>query len=502
MTTPTFLPESARTYAPKLSKSSYKGPIVGFHDGQAYQQISKGAYIQHPATGLDAKEGDSLTIAYMDGQRTIAPYEPGVNRPSNELDTAQDAKTPKAPKESTKAVKRTAKGAPATKKPSMADVESSIYQRVAKGLLQAMEEGNTMWQKPWGASRNQSRPHNGTTGTNYAGINVLLLHIEMLRRGSSDTRFMTYRQCEAMAEKMRADGVPEDQLPQVKKGSKSVEIIKFGKTQPKVTPILDEAGKPVLDEDGKPKVKKGYSRSFLQTFNVFHASDIANLPPMPEVDPLPQWQVHALAEEYVKALNVDVQHVPGDRACYSPLIDRITMPERTQFKTQDAYYATLLHEAAHATGHESRLGRPMVGVFGSEPYAFEEAIAETASVMICASIGIIQDMDPKSPYMQQHGAYMTSWKGVLKSNPEEAVKTLMKAMSEGEKVARYVLQEDIDLEAKRDAEGHDMSQGLAQNLLNDMDHTVVNSFNPQPDLFTAGEPTNEGIDQEYTGMAY
>lgn len=502
MTTPTFLPESARTYAPKLSKSSYKGPIVGFHDGQAYQQISKGAYIQHPATGLDAQEGDSLTIAYMDGQRTIAPYEPGVNRPGNELDAAQEAKTPKAPKEPTKTVKRTAKGAPATKKPSMADVESSIYQRVAKSLLQAMEEGNTMWQKPWGASRNQSRPHNGTTGTNYAGMNVVLLHIEMLRRGSSDTRFMTYRQCEAMAEKMRADGVPEDQLPQVKKGSKSVEIIKFGKTQPKVTPILDESGNPVLDEDGKPKVKKGYSRSFLQTFNVFHASDIANMPPMPEVDPLPQWQVHALAEDYVKALNVDVQHVPGNRACYSSLIDRITMPERTQFKTQDAYYSTLIHESAHATGHESRLNRPLGNMFGSEPYAYEELIAETASAMVCARLGIAPDMDANSEFMQQHAAYLTSWKGALKSNPEESVKTLMKAMGEAEKCARYLMQEDMGLEAKHEPEGHVMSQGLNVDLNHDLEHSSMNAFNPQPDLFTAGEPANEGIDQEYEGMSY
>lgn len=59
---------------------------------------------------------------------------------------------------------------------------------------------------------------------------------------------------------------------------------------------------------------------------------------------------------------------PSERA-RTRCVDRIVLPERSQFKSSDMYYATALHELGHATGHESRLNRDLTGNFGSESYA-------------------------------------------------------------------------------------------------------------------------------------
>ena len=48
--------------------------------------------------------------------------------------------------------------------------------------------------------------------------------------------------------------------------------------------------------------------------------------------------------------HIEIRHVPADRACYTPRLDRITMPEREQFHDEHSYEQTLLHELAHAPG--------------------------------------------------------------------------------------------------------------------------------------------------------
>ena len=63
-------------------------------------------------------------------------------------------------------------------------------------------------------------------------------------------------------------------------------------------------------------------------------------------------------------------------AFYSVTDDKICMPPRESFKSANSYYATMLHEIAHSTGHPSRLNRPLNNKFGTKDYAYEELIAE------------------------------------------------------------------------------------------------------------------------------
>lgn len=112
---------------------------------------------------------------------------------------------------------------------------------------------------------------------------------------------------------------------------------------------------------------------------------------------------------------VRIDHVAGDRAYYNKVEDRVVLPERSQFPTQDAYTHTALHELGHATGHPSRLDRSTLtkhGGFGSETYAREELRAEIAAMMSGEKLGVGHE--------PRHGtAYVASWVQALKDDQRE-----------------------------------------------------------------------------------
>jgi len=84
------------------------------------------------------------------------------------------------------------------------------------------------------------------------------------------------------------------------------------------------------------------------------------------------------------------------------------MPPLARFTTHAAFYATLLHEVAHWTGHERRLHRPMGGTFGTPSYAREELTAEITSAFLCADFALPGDL--------QHPEYIGSWLQVLRDD--------------------------------------------------------------------------------------
>ena len=97
----------------------------------------------------------------------------------------------------------------------------------------------------------------------------------------------------------------------------------------------------------------------------------------------PEWEGHERAEALIRSSGVRVDHVTGDRACYSLKDDRVVLPERSQFASVEACTDTALHELGHATGHPGRLNRPTLvdhGGFGTETCAREELRAEIPRV--------------------------------------------------------------------------------------------------------------------------
>ena len=87
-----------------------------------------------------------------------------------------------------------------------------------------------------------------------------------------------------------------------------------------------------------------------------------------------------------------------------------------------------MHEVGHATGHESRLGRPF-GAPGGAAYAREELRAEIASAMMARKLGIGHDP-------AQHAAYADSWLKVLANDPHE----IFRAARDAETINDWVLE--------------------------------------------------------------
>lgn len=214
----------------------------------------------------------------------------------------------------------------------------------------------------------------------------------------------------------------------MRKGEKA-SLIQFVKTHELVTK-RDEQGKPILDEKGKPvKAKVGLNRAIITSAWVFNAQQVDGIEPLvkPDVKQF-QWDSIQRAENIIQASGADITHKSGDRAYYSPALDSITMPMREQFDASDKYYATLLHELGHWTGHENRLDRSLINKFGTEGYAREELRAEIASMLIGQELHIGHDPG-------QHVAYVDNWIQILRDTPFE----IHAAAADAEKIFKYLL---------------------------------------------------------------
>ena len=74
------------------------------------------------------------------------------------------------------------------------------------------------------------------------------------------------------------------------------------------------------------------------------------------------------AEGFIAATKADIR-TGGNEALYLPSPDYIRMPHLKAFENTGHYYATLLHECGHWTGHEKRLNRDLNTRFKTKAYA-------------------------------------------------------------------------------------------------------------------------------------
>lgn len=98
----------------------------------------------------------------------------------------------------------------------------------------------------------------------------------------------------------------------------------------------------------------------------------------------------------------------GGRALrYLPSIDCVCIPIELPIELEpDSYYAVVLHELVHWTGHERRLKRDLGSKFGDRSNAAEELVAELASLFLCAELGI--------EHRVQHPECIDAWLSLLK----------------------------------------------------------------------------------------
>lgn len=274
--------------------------------------------------------------------------------------------------------------------------KQDVYASVTDRIIAALESGTVPWRKPWAT---RGGPVSLSTGKAYRGINVFLLGLE----GCADPRWGTYKAISA------AGG-------QVRKGEKGTRII-----------LWKPARFHALDEQGEP-VEKGTQYLLLREYVVFNAEQADGLPalePVNDHEHTPNERAEAIVAGWESGPHIAHGY---DGASYSPTTDVVRMPDADAFDSDDDYYTTLFHELTHATGHESRLKRIEPALFGTDPYAREELVAELGASMLAGLAGLSTAAGANS------AAYIAGWLARLRDDR----KLIVNAAAQAQKAADLI----------------------------------------------------------------
>ena len=281
-----------------------------------------------------------------------------------------------------------------------------VYQSITDQIIAVIEAGVGTFTMPWHRDTGTTMPTNALTGSTYNGVNVIALWAAAEHRGFTTGYWATYKQWSLLG-------------GQVRKGEKGSVVVFYKQTNIEVS-----------DTDSGERENKSvlYARSS-RVFNVEQV-DGWQAPRPAASDPI---KVLVEAERFVMVTSADIR-IGGDRAYYRPRTDHIQMPDRDRFTGTEtigataSYYATLLHELTHWTGHSGRLDRDLSGRFGHEAYAMEELVAELGAAFLCSDLGITNRPRP------DHAAYIGHWLAVLKKD----TRAIFTAASKANEARRFL----------------------------------------------------------------
>jgi antirestriction protein ArdC len=284
--------------------------------------------------------------------------------------------------------------------PPPAEERADVYARVTDAIVAAIESGMAKgrdWRMPWHRRRDAGAapalPVNVASRRGYRGVNTLALWAAAEARGYPAGLWGTYRQWAELG-------------GQVRQGERATTVVfwRFSDAAQR-----GDAASPAEDgEEGDEGARRG---PWARAYAVFNAAQVDGAALPADTAPrLPEAARIASAEAFFAALpGLDLRH-GGTAAFYAPATDHVQMPPFADFRTGEGYYATLAHEAAHWTGHPSRLARDLTGRFGGQAYAAEELVAELGTAFALASLGL--SAEPR----EDHARYVAHWLGLLRGD--------------------------------------------------------------------------------------
>lgn len=280
----------------------------------------------------------------------------------------------------------------------------NVNELVTNRILELLKEGTIPWKSPW-ISRGSHISVNWKTQKPYRGINQMLLPF-----GGEYATFNQIRE---------AGG-------RVKKGEKGHIVVLWKPCKTKVKQEDIEA------QEDENTTEKTYL--LLRYYRVFEINTQcegleSKRPKLPVFDHDPVAEGEAIVQGFVGG--PEIRFAPG-RAYYKPFFDYVSVPPLSDYPNPHEYYSTLFHELVHSTGHESRLNRDGITKsrgFGSDPYAFEELVAEMGAAMLCAHAGI------DNSTIENSAAYIDNWLTVLRND----TKLVIKAASHAQKAVDLIL---------------------------------------------------------------
>lgn len=275
----------------------------------------------------------------------------------------------------------------------------SVYEIVTERIIKSLESGVVPWQMPW----RTKMPMNFVSKKPYRGINPFLL------TGRKSPYWVSFKQMVSLGGTL-------------KENDKKASMVIFWK-------FVDTDEK---DDDGKTK-----KAPMLRYYNVFNLDQIEGIE-VPEEEGLKFTPIELADKVILGYPNCPAINYGGDRAAYSPSLDKITMPVKESFIGVGEYYSTLYHEMVHSTGHSSRLNRAEVMDvirFGSDTYAQEELVAEIGSSFLQAETGIVN-----TAVQQNSEAYIKNWIKRLSDDK----KFVVLASARAQKAVDYILDRKFD----------------------------------------------------------
>lgn len=330
----------------------------------------------------------------------------------------------------------------------------NALQKFSDMLIARMEQmKESKWKKGWtdGRTAQFGLPQN-LAGRPYTGSNAFLCQIHTTMEHYRMPVYLTIKQIR------EAGGM-------IKKGEHSIPIFKWDLR------IKDKDGKKLSESDYRNMTKEEQAectvRPYLKVYNEWNI-DQTNLEEVnkekydailkrfksePIKDEVGMYKNEAfdnLLKEQSWVCPIEYEKF-NESAFYSPKRDQIVVPSKKQFNISNTpedvfkdgmeFYGTTIHEMAHSTGHESRLGRDgivKIDQFGSDQYAKEELVAELTSALIGNAMGF------DSRIRENNIAYLQNWIGSLKKDP----KFLKSVMSDVNKSSKMVL-EHIDEQRRK-----------------------------------------------------
>lgn len=257
----------------------------------------------------------------------------------------------------------------------------------------------------------------------------------------NDPRFVTMSGVQNMNAKRPKD---EPEI-RIRKGTKAIARIEYNKRF--------EYGTPEWEEEIKRIEKKNPSRAQMligdkrdiwinKPTNIFSAECCDNFPPLVDEKQLTKTEIHENCETILVGSESPIVYDGGGKNYYSLGEDTIHLTRRDYFLSNEAFYATALHEIAHSTGHEDRLNRELGKSFGTlEDYALEELNAEFAAAMLSEKYGLPMTEER----LNNHAVYLKSWADAIENNPN----ALDLAMTNASKIVDYIEQNIYSLGKER-----------------------------------------------------
>lgn len=300
------------------------------------------------------------------------------------------------------------------------------YTKITQTIIEALEKGaNDGVKLPWRFIKNT--PINLVTGNAYRGINTLTLAAESYTRGFEAREWLTFKQASKLGFNVR-------------KGEKSSLVVFFKPL------IVNDQKVQATDDNPNPSVTIPYMKHSC----VFNVQQLEGYDYKPAEQLTKEFVPIESAQEIIIRSNAVIEHVAGNQAFYSPMKDKIVLPQKEQFDSEAMYYSVALHELTHWTGHELRLNRSLANSFGTQAYAFEELVAEIGSTFLCNHIGI------EAQTMDSHTNYLSSWLKVLKNDN----RAIFKAARLAQKASDFLLDVNYEFTENEESDYQAVKQAL------------------------------------------